>query len=79
MELTVRYFGVLREKTNKEFECFDCNVNETVIGLMSKLRVKYPDLDSVKYKVAINDVLVTSEIELLEGSEISLLPPFAGG
>ena len=79
MELEVRYFGLVKERTSIDKEAFNVDPSETVTGLIMILRQKYPSISGINYQVALNNKLVESEVVIPEGSEVSLMPPFAGG
>ena len=79
MELVVRYFGLIKEQTSVDKETFEYRSDDTVKSIVLKLTQKYPAIEAVKFQVALNNRFVDSEVKLPEGSEISLMPPFAGG
>lgn len=77
MYITIKYFGQIAEVTQKNEEQLD-GVEGNVLKLLNMLNLKYPDLKNKTFQVAQNQELVTLDTELT-GSEIALLPPFAGG
>ena len=51
----------------------------TTEELKTKLIESYPDITQVNYKIAINQSIIKDTLQLQEGDEIALFPPFAGG
>ncbi|KWW99454.1 hypothetical protein TH66_09400 [Carbonactinospora thermoautotrophica] len=81
MQISVLYFGVLREQLAKTAETIVLPDGSTLQSLLDTLRERYPSLDRVKHmiKVAVNEDLASMEHVLREGDEVALLPPIAGG
>ena len=77
MQITIKYFGQIAEITNTEEESLEFS-GGLVSELLEKLNTKYSELKNKDFQVAQNQELVSIETEL-NGSEIALLPPFAGG
>jgi len=77
MLLTIKYFGMLGEITQCSEERLPCT-EKSISELLEVLFVKYPMLKGKDFQVAQNQILVSKEIAIT-GSEIALLPPFAGG
>jgi sulfur-carrier protein len=48
-------------------------------SLQKNLVDAYPALSRCSYKIAVKQVIASGNIELNNGDEIALLPPFAGG
>ena len=40
---------------------------------------RFPELKGLKYKIAINQRVITEKTVLPENAEVALLPPFSGG
>lgn len=80
MEITVKYFGIIVDITEKKEEVFllDETVN-SLIKLKLKLEIKYPKLLVINYSIAVNKKFLQNDILLEKYDEIALLPPFAGG
>ncbi|WP_027137342.1 MoaD/ThiS family protein [Gaetbulibacter saemankumensis] len=77
MRITVKYFGQISEITQKEEEVLE--IYETSIAqLLDRIYSKYEKLKNKEFKIAQNRELVDMNTEI-NGSEIALLPPFAGG
>lgn len=79
MNLTILFFGALTDA---------CEISELKINsvqypntesLNKYLHSVYPKLSKQKYKIAVNQELINDSVDLKEGDEVSLLPPFAGG
>lgn len=77
MNITVKYLGLLAEVTQKKEESFFFTGN-SISDLMDLIYSKYDDLKKENFKIAQKQVLVTHDAKIT-GSEIALLPPFAGG
>lgn len=80
MEITVKYFGIIADITQKNEEVFviDENLN-TAKKLQLKLEVNYPKLLVIKYSIAVNKKFLQNDVLLEKDDKIALLPPFAGG
>ena len=78
MKGKVTYYGLIAERINKKEEHFEFEEEKT-INLRSFFENKYPELNSIVYKIAINQELSEELMPDSEEVEISLLPPFAGG
>jgi molybdopterin synthase sulfur carrier subunit len=52
---------------------------ETLEELNNLLVLRFPALSGVRYRMSVNRQLITGNRQLLDGDEIALLPPFAGG
>ena len=80
MTITVKYFGLVADITQKkEEQLFFENEAMTLKQLQSKLEAQYPELKNTTYSFAINQSLSQSNESLKNNDEIALLPPFAGG
>jgi molybdopterin synthase sulfur carrier subunit len=77
MTLKVIYFGLLAELTGCSEEQFEFN-GQTVSELLSELYVNYPQLRGCSFKVAADNMLLTSNSKI-ETTTLALLPPFSGG
>jgi len=79
MTIRLKYFGVISEITQIEEEVIHMEAHMDVQKLQNLLMDKYAQLNSVSYKVAINESIENENIELKENDLVALLPPFAGG
>lgn len=80
MTITIKYFGLVADITQKkEEQLFFESGAMTLKQLQSKLEEQYPELKNTTYSFAINQSLSQSNEVLKNNDEIALLPPFAGG
>ncbi len=77
MTIKVLLFGVLSETIKKESISLD-NIKDTD-ELNNYLQNKYPELKDYTYRIAVNHEIINGNINLRDGDEVALLPPFAGG
>lgn len=77
MIINIKYFGLIAEVTQCEEEAIAFSGN-LISELLELLYSKYPTLKNKDFQVAQNQELVSIETNV-SGSEITLLPPFAGG
>ncbi|TSA37245.1 MAG: MoaD/ThiS family protein [Porphyromonadaceae bacterium] len=71
------YFGSVMDITGTNSETIDApaTLNELNAWLISR----YPGLSVISYRLSVNRQLITDNRQLVNGDEIALLPPFAGG
>lgn len=76
-KLKIKAFGMLAEKfPASEFKFpFYQNTEE----LLWALKKEYPQLESLKFSVAVNKEVVQQNHALQVKDEIALMPPFSGG
>ena len=80
MEITVKYFGIIADITQKKEEVFFIDAeSNTLKKLQLKIEIKYPKVLVINYSIAINKKFLQNDILLEKYDEIALLPPFAGG
>ena len=80
MVITLKYFGLIADITNKSEEMFHIEKSVyTTRDLMNHLYEKYTGLQNMSFVIAINKSITTSEKKLNNNDTIALLPPFAGG
>ncbi|AUS04053.1 MoaD/ThiS family protein [Pseudotamlana carrageenivorans] len=77
MLLTIKYFGLIAEVTQKSEETLEFS-GKHISELLTLLYAKYEALKTKDFQVAQNQELVATDA-LVSGQEIALLPPFAGG
>lgn len=77
MHITIKYFGQIAEVTQKEEESLEFS-GQHISELLELLYAKYKTLKDKDFQVAQSQELVSVETEIT-GTEIALLPPFAGG
>ena len=71
------YFGSVTDITGISSE--ETDSPETLEELNEMLQVRYPKLAGNSYRFSVNRKLITGNRQLIDGDEIALLPPFAGG
>lgn len=74
--IKVLYFGIAQEIAGTAEEDFAA---EGTAGLRKLIAEKYPRMNTVSYRLALNGRLLTAESPLKEKDKIAVLPPFAGG
>ena len=81
MEITVRYFAVLRETTGKESERVTLPAEATVESLVTQLADTYPIVARMRHatSVMVNRDYATPDRVLEPGDEVALIPPVSGG
>lgn len=80
MEITVKYFGIIADITQKKEELFFMdNESNFLKNIQLKLEIKYPKILVINYSIAVNKKFLQNDILLKNGDIIALLPPFAGG
>ena len=77
MQIEIKYFGMLADITGCHTEELTVSGRD-ISGLKKMLLMRYPDFKNKDFRIAQNQELVT-DIDLLTGKEIAILPPFAGG
>ena len=77
MVITIKFFGQITEITQCEQEALE-TAGSLVYDLVEELYGIYPKLADISFKVAQDQEIVALETPL-DGTEIALLPPFAGG
>ena len=75
-EIRFRYFGMIAEKIGKDSEFF--STEEITADIRAFLKTRYPGIENYAYSIAA-DLELVDEVNLETVSEISILPPFAGG
>ena len=77
MKVTVLLFGMLSDKTrNPSIEAEDVADTDE---LMKQLEERFPSLIGMQFNLSVNQEMYKENVELYDGDEIALLPPFAGG
>lgn len=76
-QIRVKTFGKITEIINKDV--LDLNVEGTHENFIKLLCDDYPELKNFTFSVAINQIIPVGPVNLKEGDELALLPPFSGG
>ena len=80
MEITVKYFGIIADITQKKEEVFFIDdESNSLKKLQSVIEIKHPKILVIKYSIAVNEKFLQNDILLKNNDIIALLPPFAGG
>jgi molybdopterin synthase sulfur carrier subunit len=73
----IKAFGMLAEKlpaSEFEFPYYDNSED-----LLKELKTEYPELQDLKFSLAVDKQLIQEKQHLNGNEEIALLPPFSGG
>jgi len=73
----IKAFGMVAEMIGLSDLSMDHSGDST--ELLDALLVKFPELKTVKFTLAVNKKIVNGIQEIPENAEIALLPPFSGG
>ena len=80
MEITLKYFGIIADITQKKEEVFFIDAeSNTLKKLQSTIEIKYPKILVINYSIALNKKFLQNDIELKNKDIVAFLPPFAGG
>lgn len=75
--MKIIFFGQLAEVAGKsEMELNDVADTD---ALLKKLVTDFPKLKDLKFLVSVDRKITKENVKLQNGSELALLPPFAGG
>lgn len=76
MRVRVLFFGPISDLVKKNEEIFENQTN--ISSLKEAVFKKFPQLKNLTFRIAVNQEL-NENVELKDGDEIALLPPFNGG
>lgn len=77
MKLKILFFGIVAEVIGAD-TMTETEANTT--GMLDEnLKKKFPDLNKLNYRIAVNQEIIDGSAEIKEGDEVAFLPPFAGG
>lgn len=76
-QINIKVFGKLSDVIKKDQLTMQFQGNSEM--LMNALKSEYPDLGNFQFSIAINRAITSEVIDLNDGDEIALLPPFSGG
>ena len=79
MIITIKYFGMLSEITNKNTETLKVPDNYNTEDINKLLLQTYPTIGDISYTIAVNQKVIQKIYTLSPNDEIALLPPFSGG
>lgn len=77
MKVKVLFFGILTDLVGSNSK--EVDDVENIRQLKSWLWKNYPKTKDMDFQVAINQNIIDGKVELKDGDEVALLPPFAGG
>lgn len=78
MKVTVKYFGLVAEAAEKVEEVMELKGQFTASELKAQCLNGLSIVDKDSVQIAVNQNL-DDKINLKDGDEVALLPPFAGG
>lgn len=73
----IRAFGMVAEKIGAQ--SLEMNNPGSTQALREQLFVRFPELKTVKFSLALDKKMIQVDTEILDGIEVALLPPFSGG
>jgi sulfur-carrier protein len=76
MALNIILFGQLADLAGSSAIELDA---ADVAGIQQEIQKRYPALQGLSYRVAIDKKIVEGNPEVPAGSQVALLPPFSGG
>ena len=81
MRITVLYFAVFRERLNRDDEPLELAAGSCVRDAIETLAGRHPAIAALrgKFRVAVNEEFADDDRALLDGDEVALIPPVAGG
>jgi molybdopterin synthase sulfur carrier subunit len=77
MMVKVLFFGVLAEVTGTN--CKHFRDVKSLEDLKIRIYDDFPEVANYNFRISVNNELKDYEVDLKEGDEVALLPPFAGG
>ena len=80
MIITLKYFGLLVDITQKKEEIFRLEESKVSVSLLkSKIETAYEGLKKTNYSIAVNQAMSSLDYNIKDQDVIDFLPPFAGG
>ncbi len=77
MKIQLRTFGAVSDLLKDT--AIEIAPNATIRDLRHAVLQQYPELRRQYFRMAIGTRMAEDDTELMEGDEVSLMPPFAGG
>jgi len=77
MKIKVLLFGMLAEKAGTSIVKLE-EIQNTA-DLLRQLEADFPSIKGMQYNISVNQEIYKGTVELQDGDEVALLPPFAGG
>jgi molybdopterin synthase sulfur carrier subunit len=80
MTITLKYFGLLVDITQKKEEIFAMEEDKMSVSFLKfKIETAYEELKNTNYSIAVNQSMSTLDYTIKDQDVIAFLPPFAGG
>jgi molybdopterin synthase sulfur carrier subunit len=73
----IKAFGMVAEKIGKD--ALQLENPGTTEALKTLLFEQFPELEAMKFSLAVNKKMIQGDSELEADVEVALLPPFSGG
>lgn len=77
MKIKVLFFGVLSEVAGTGIKFYD--EVKSIEHLKQRVADDFPEIIHYKFKISLNNELISDDAELKYNDEVAFLPPFAGG
>lgn len=77
MAIELLIFGQLNEVISKNK--LDLSMIQNTDDLLKELQVKFPELSTMNYAIAVNKNIIHQSTTLTQNDTIALLPAFSGG
>lgn len=79
MKVKITFYGQAADVVKSNSIESDFSDRISAYGLKKSIQVKYSQLSTIELKLAVNNKMVVKDVDLNDGDEISVLPPFSGG
>jgi molybdopterin synthase sulfur carrier subunit len=79
MKVTIKYFGLLTDITQKSEEILFLEDTISLKDCLDILYSNYTNLSEFTFKIAVNQQIIDSDVSINENDIVALMPPFAGG
>lgn len=80
MQITILFFGIVKDITNKSSENLLVTDNIMIFELKNVLLKNYPKLQQYShFSIAVNQVYAENDTILKDGDVVALIPPVSGG
>ena len=81
MQITVKFFAILRERAGVNEIQIDLPLHDTVAAASARIAQDVPSIAAMLPRVAfaVNQSYVPATTELHDGDELALIPPVSGG
>lgn len=77
MEVKVLFFGVLTDISGTGIKHY--RDVRSVKELVVRIQDDFPEIVHYNYRIAVNNEITDDDLQLKQGDEVALMPPFAGG